>query len=1033
MWMTHPGVIGVVRVPDSSFTGGWDQLGWVSATAPLGAAPDPRWSVSEAEVAAMILAGGGGAPFTDTTLAGLVTSPASATRAALAGAYVARWKASTAYVAGDIAVNPAGNTVQAIAGFTSTSTYDPSKWTVVSGGSAAALSDATLAAMVATGATGINLSAAYAAKWQPNTAYTAGQFVLNPSGQIVSALANFTSGAVYAAGNWSAPAAGAVAAPLPLPPAPATTTDLPVMAAPTRTVNVTNRAGLIAAIADIRQGDKISCAAGNYGSSSADLTFVSPSIAGYTVSNPPPGVWIKGAAGLTSVIDRGALTSGYALHLDKANYMVVDGWKIQGGQKGVMADETSYARLINCDVGNVGHEAVHWRNYSRGNVTKACTIHHTGMDNEAYGEGFYAGQSVTNWDASFSRTAGAMDTSDYNTLENCTLYEIAAECADIKEGTTGTLILGNTMSGKAISGINSADSYVDVKGNDCRIENNVCTVPSLKLVHGMTTHILYAGFGSRNTFRNNSMVCGGQTAGAENSTNGGAQGINIQTSGSRGTATGNIVYSSNTATADPGGLTNVPVTTEADLSPATLAVAYVGPTPKTVYVSTTGLNSNTGATPATAFLTIGAAVASLSGYSGKVLVAAGLYPVTAPIPLNARQEIIGQSRSNTDGAWGIATGNTGVTVRAMPGFVGSYVFEHADAAVGVSWHWGKLESIGIDCNKGAGVNVGGVHIFEWGEEAVITRCDVVNAGKSGYLFTGAQAVGRMEYSSAWSCNEYGVKITGDTTLGQNAGSLLFHGCSGDWNSPGWLFHDGSAQITEISPKHEQLTDGQAGWTIAGTGTAGNRARLLLVGGRYDPIAAGTQSLVRITGTATPSVVVENMTTPNFDFIIDDLVKGRTVPVVGSQGPVLTVWAQDGNENIILDCKSMTLGSQLTAQGTAASGNPQLLLNNVQAGYAVKVASAYDADPVQVSLDDKTVWRASTAKHTWSTFVGTTRTDMLTLDKDALTLTGSTAGLPVAAVAYRGQVRRIDGAAGVLDRLVICRKDAANAYAWVDLY
>ena len=42
-------------------------------------------------------------------------------------------------------------------------------------------------------------------------------------------------------------------------------------------------------------------------------------------------------------------------------------------------------------------------------------------------------------------------------------------------------------------------------------------------------------------------------------------------------------------------------------------------------------------------------------------------------------------------------------------------------------------------------------------------------------------------------------------------------------------------------------------------------------------------------------------------------------------------------------------------------------------------------------------------------------------------------LPTAAVAYRGEVRMVHGAAGVLDRLVVCRKDAANAYAWVDLF
>lgn len=40
-------------------------------------------------------------------------------------------------------------------------------------------------------------------EWQPATAYTAGELVLNPSGQIVQANSGFTSGASYNASNWT--------------------------------------------------------------------------------------------------------------------------------------------------------------------------------------------------------------------------------------------------------------------------------------------------------------------------------------------------------------------------------------------------------------------------------------------------------------------------------------------------------------------------------------------------------------------------------------------------------------------------------------------------------------------------------------------------------------------------------------------------------------------------------------------------------------------------------------------------------------
>lgn len=42
-------------------------------------------------------------------------------------------------------------------------------------------------------------------------------------------------------------------------------------------------------------------------------------------------------------------------------------------------------------------------------------------------------------------------------------------------------------------------------------------------------------------------------------------------------------------------------------------------------------------------------------------------------------------------------------------------------------------------------------------------------------------------------------------------------------------------------------------------------------------------------------------------------------------------------------------------------------------------------------------------------------------------------LPTASATYRGEIRFVAGGSGVADRLVVCRKDAANAYAWVDLF
>lgn len=49
----------------------------------------------------------------------------------------------------------------------------------------------------------VSLSATYVPKWKATTAYLAGDKVLSPGGDVVSAIANFTSGASYNAANWN--------------------------------------------------------------------------------------------------------------------------------------------------------------------------------------------------------------------------------------------------------------------------------------------------------------------------------------------------------------------------------------------------------------------------------------------------------------------------------------------------------------------------------------------------------------------------------------------------------------------------------------------------------------------------------------------------------------------------------------------------------------------------------------------------------------------------------------------------------------
>ena len=316
-----------------------------------------------------------------------------------------------------------------------------------------------------------------------------------------------------------------------------------------RTVNVATKTQLDAALADLKYGDDIVLAAGTY-TYTADVVITTPPRGAYTASNPPPPTRIRGPR--TAVIQRTGTSSGYALHLDNANFLILDGFTIRGGQKSIIGDECNDCTLMNLDSGLSGMELLHLRNFSNRNIVQNCLIHHSDVDggDGGTGEGCYIGQSESNWGASFSRTNGAPDICNDNQLIGNTIQACLSECFDIKEGTSRTIVRGNICDGSRISGLNSADSYMDIKGNDTLVENNVCTNPSSNVLDGLQTHILYAGYGNRTIFKNNSMVV--------NNANG--LGINVQLSGSRGTATGNKVGTSNTQTGAGLGLTNIPTT-----------------------------------------------------------------------------------------------------------------------------------------------------------------------------------------------------------------------------------------------------------------------------------------------------------------------------------------------------------------------------------------------------------------------------------------------------------------------------------------
>lgn len=155
----------------------------------------------------------------------------------------------------------------------------------------------------------------------------------------------------------------------------------------------------------------------------------------------------------------------------------------------------------------------------------------------------YIGMYYGDWSATKSRTGGAPDASDRNQILNNTIYNTGAESVDIKEGTSYGIIRGNNFNGANMSGLNYADSWVDIAGCNYLIENNI---GNNALADGMQAHTQPGGVltASNNTLRSNTL-----------NVNSGGYGISIDTAG-----TGNKVYASNTVSGAGSGLTNVSVT-----------------------------------------------------------------------------------------------------------------------------------------------------------------------------------------------------------------------------------------------------------------------------------------------------------------------------------------------------------------------------------------------------------------------------------------------------------------------------------------
>jgi hypothetical protein len=202
-------------------------------------------------------------------------------------------------------------------------------------------------------------------------------------------------------------------------------------------------------------------------------------------------------------------------------------------------------------------------------------IHDTGKSSAGFGEGFYVGSDNSSWNYK--------PACDNNTLKNSTIGPgVAAELADIKEGTTGTVIDNCIFHGTGISGSNYADSFVDVKGNNATISN--CTAyreNNSKIVDAFQVHQQLSGWGLNASFINNNVTLDNTTCYVVNAVSGTSATAQNNTRTPAGNMyLGNVTVISGTPTPTPVSATPTPTPTSGSTTPTpTSGSATPTPTP----------------------------------------------------------------------------------------------------------------------------------------------------------------------------------------------------------------------------------------------------------------------------------------------------------------------------------------------------------------------------------------------------------------------------------------------------------------------
>lgn len=264
---------------------------------------------------------------------------------------------------------------------------------------------------------------------------------------------------------------------------------------------VSNIDELYSAVKNAKAGDVIKVAPGIYDvsskiiSSEADGTENAPiTLTALDKKNP-------------TVLTGSTTEHGYVLHI-LGNYWVIDSLICQNSQKGIVLDNSNHTIIQNCELHTLGMEAIAVRDGSSYCAIKSCYIHDTGLVKPGYGEGVYIGSAKYN--DNFDHYC------DHNKVIGCTFKNVAAEHVDVKEYTTDTEISGCIFYGDGMTGENSAGSFIDLKGNDCYVHDNIgYRNGNPKIVAAFEIHKQVEDWGYHHVFENNTLYMD-QSYSAEN-------------------------------------------------------------------------------------------------------------------------------------------------------------------------------------------------------------------------------------------------------------------------------------------------------------------------------------------------------------------------------------------------------------------------------------------------------------------------------------------------------------------------------------